>query len=94
RKVNPSFIPERISCHSLRHSKAMHLLQAGVNIIYIRDILEHVSVQTTELYMQELIQKKREALEKAYVDVIPYSDMEKSWEKDRSLLEWLKGLDR
>ena len=43
-------IPENISCHSLRHSKAMHLLQAGVNLVYIRDILGHVYVQTTEIY--------------------------------------------
>ena len=35
RKLNPEVIPEVISCHSLRHSKAMHLLQAGVNIVYV-----------------------------------------------------------
>ena len=35
RYKDPSLIPERISCHSLRHSKAMHLLQAGVNLVYI-----------------------------------------------------------
>ena len=48
--TNNTFIPDDISCHSLRHSKAMHLLQAGVNLVYIRDILGHVSVQTTEIY--------------------------------------------
>ena len=48
RKINPLIIPETISCHSLRHSKAMHLLQAGVNLVYIRDLLGHVSVQTTD----------------------------------------------
>ena len=50
RKINPGIIPEKISCHSLRHSKAMHLLQAGVNLVYIRDLLGHVSVQTTDVY--------------------------------------------
>ena len=34
----------------IRHSKAMHLLQSGVNLVYIRDLLGHVSVQTTEIY--------------------------------------------
>ncbi len=32
---NPSLIPEKISCHTLRHSKSMHLLQADVNLVYI-----------------------------------------------------------
>lgn len=39
RMTNPELIPDKISPHCLRHSKAMHLLQAGVNIVYIRDIL-------------------------------------------------------
>jgi site-specific recombinase XerD len=94
RKVNPALIPERISCHVLRHSKAMHLLQAGVNLVYIRDILGHVSIQTTDVYARADSKQKREALEKAYVDVIPEKNREKSWEKDGSLLEWLKGLDK
>lgn len=49
-KQQPEIIPKKISCHSIRHSKAMHLLQAGVNLVYIRDILGHVSIQTTDIY--------------------------------------------
>ena len=60
----------KISPHSLRHSKAMHLLQAGVNLVYIRDILGHESVQTTEVYARVDSKQKREAIEKAYADVI------------------------
>jgi integrase/recombinase XerD len=59
---NPKIIPERISCHSLRHSKAMHLLQAGVNLVYLRDILGHVSVQTTEVYARADSKKRKEKL--------------------------------
>jgi site-specific recombinase XerD len=40
----------KITNHSFRHSKAMHLLEAGVNLIYIRDFLGHSSVTTTEIY--------------------------------------------
>jgi len=71
RKINPALIPEKVSCHVLRHSKSMHLLHAGVNLIYIRDILGHVSIQTTEIYARADSKQKREALEKAYVEVIP-----------------------
>lgn len=94
RKVNPAIIPEKISCHSLRHSKAMHLLQAGVNLVYIRDLLGHVSVQTTDVYARADSKQKREAFEKAYVDLNPDADKSKSWEKDGNLLEWLKSLGK
>ncbi|MFC4873636.1 site-specific integrase [Negadavirga shengliensis] len=94
RQINPAIIPEKISCHSLRHSKAMHLLQAGVNLVYIRDLLGHVSVQTTDVYARADSKQKREAFEKAYVDLHPRADKSKSWEKDGNLLEWLKSLGK
>ena len=34
RKVNPLIIPTPIFCHVIRHSRAMHLSQAGINIVY------------------------------------------------------------
>jgi len=93
RKINPIIIPEKISCHSIRHSKAMHLLQAGVNLVYIRDLLGHVSVQTTDVYARADSRQKREAFEKAYVDLNPNVANTKHWEKDGNLLNWLKSLN-
>lgn len=89
RDKNPGLIPEKISCHSLRHSKAMHLLQAGVHLVYIRDFLGHESVQTTEIYARADSQQKREAIEKAYVDVVTKEIPE--WVENNDLLEWLKA---
>ena len=94
RKINPGIIPEKLSCHSIRHSKAFHLLQAGVNLVYIRDLLGHVSVQTTDVYARADSIKKREAFEKAYVDLNPSLIKIKSWEKNSNLLEWLKNLNK
>ncbi|GHT36799.1 tyrosine recombinase XerD [Bacteroidia bacterium] len=91
---DPDLIPERISPHCLRHSKAMHLLQSGVNLVYIRDILGHVSIQTTEIYARADSKQKREALEAAYVTVIPDSEEKTSWEKDSELKLWLKSLGK
>jgi integrase/recombinase XerD len=82
-------IPEKMSCHVLRHSKAMHLLQAGVNLVYIRDILGHVSVQTTEIYARADSRAKREALEKAYTEVKPTENP--AWLTNDNLLDWLKS---
>lgn len=42
-------VPQSVSPHSLRHSKAVHLLRSGVPLIYIRDFLGHASVTTTEI---------------------------------------------
>ena len=101
RSEHPDLIPEMISPHVLRHSKAMHLLQAGVNLIYIRDLLGHVSVQTTEVYARADSKAKREALEKAYREALEkaYSDIglttptaQNSWERDPKLKAFLKSL--
>lgn len=70
RKNREVHLPDKSSCHVLRHSKAMHLLQAGVNLVYIRDILGHVSIQTTEIYAKADSRAKREAIEKAYISVV------------------------
>lgn len=92
RKEASHLIPTRLSCHSLRHSKAMHLLQAGVNIVYIRDILGHVSIQTTDIYARADSKAKREALEKAYEDVNPSSNSDKEWERSKDLRDYLRSL--
>ena len=89
RVKNPTLIPEPLSCHSLRHSKAMHLLQAGVNLIYIRDILGHSSIQVTEIYAKADSKQKREAIERAYTNVIPKEAP--LWQTNGDLLEWLKS---
>jgi integrase/recombinase XerD len=94
RQINPELMPENVSCHTLRHSKAMHLLQSGVNLVFIRDLLGHVSVQTTEIYARADSKQKREALEKAYTKLIPEQASQCEWAKNQNLLEWLKSLQR
>jgi site-specific recombinase XerD len=68
----------------------MHLVQAGVNIIYIRDFLGHVSVQTTEIYAKADSNAKRKALEQASKNIVPESKFTKN--KENELLIWLKNL--
>jgi site-specific recombinase XerD len=90
RRISPDLIPDKISCHSLRHSKAMHLMQAGVNFVYIRDILGHASIRTTEIYARADTKAKREALEKAAVQVTP-ENIKGVWEEDADLRHWLRN---
>jgi integrase/recombinase XerD len=80
-------IPDHVSPHVLRHSKAMHLLQAGVNLIYIRDFLGHVDIKTTEIYARVDTEMKRKAIENVYPDIIDSNIPD--WSKDKELLLWL-----
>ena len=68
----------------------MHLLEGGVNLIYIRDFLGHTSVITTEIYAKSNPEIKQKAIEKASPNILPaekYSVKEK-----REMLEWLKTI--
>lgn len=82
-----------VSPHVLRHSKAMHLLQSGVNLVYIRDLLGHVDVSTTEVYAHADERFKREALMLAYPSPSPEPD-KTAWQKNLNLMDWLKSLGK
>ena len=70
--------------------KQCTFFKQGVNLVYIRDILGHVSVTTTEIYARADSKQKREAIEKAYVEVLPKE--EAIWERNENLLDWLRSL--
>jgi len=61
----PGLIPEHISCHQVRHTRAMNLQAEGVSLVWIRDLLGHESVQTTEIYARTASRQRQEAIEKA-----------------------------
>jgi integrase/recombinase XerD len=88
--ANPQLADADISPHTLRHSKAMHLYEAGVPLPYIRDILGHVDLSTTEIYARASTEAKRKALEAAYTDTA--TDDLTEWNQDPGLLDWLTNL--
>ena len=81
-----------VTPHTLRRTRAMHLIQAGVNLIYIRDLLGHVDVSTTEIYARADAETKRKAIENAYEPLTP--DVLPDWTLDASLIGWLDSLGR
>ena len=89
RKKNPIEFQINVTPHVFRHSKAMHLLESGVNLIYIRDFLGHESVATTEIYARANPENKRKAIEKNSEELskgIHFSEKDK-----KDLLSWLKN---
>jgi integrase/recombinase XerD len=90
RTDDPALAASDVSPHVLRHSKAMHLYEAGVPLPYIRDILGHVDLTTTEIYARASTEAKRKALETAYTDIV--TDELPEWNRDAGLLDWLASL--
>jgi len=82
-----------ITPHVFRHSKSVHLLQSGVNLIYIRDFLGHSDCSTTQIYAKADTETRRKALEAAYVDILPTTEFP-DWSDDKNLMDFLITLGR
>lgn len=88
-ETSPDLLPERVYPHILRHSRAMHWLEAGIDLVYIKDLLGHSELLTTEVYAKLNTEMKRKVLDK--VQPVQVSDVE-SWTDDKSLMTWLSEL--
>ena len=92
RLLEPTLIPGDLTAHKIRHTTAMELLSSGVDLIYIRDLLGHSSVITTEVYARTDANLKRKAIEAASKEILPQE--EAKWDNDSNLREWLKSFNR
>ena len=79
-----------MSSATQRHTKAMHLLQAGVPLITVNDLLEHADIKTTEVYLQIDLEMKKKALQKAGSPV----QSRKNARLPEDMLSWLESLYR
>ena len=85
-------VPNKFSPHGMRHSAAMGLVESGVDLIYIRDLLGHTSITTTEVYAKADAAKRREAIEAASKEFVPSEAA--LWEENDGLKEWLKRFNK
>ena len=64
-KKVPSLSEKRVTPHLFRHTTAVHLVAAGVDVTVIRSWLGHADLETTNHYAQANLETKRKALEQA-----------------------------
>ena len=85
---------QAVTPHTWRHTAAVHLLEAGVEVNVIRAWLGHVSLDTTHRYAEITVQMKAEALEACEPPVAASTGPHRTgrWRHDESLLEWLRSL--
>jgi len=88
-----SNINKNIHPHSLRHTRAIHMLEAGIPLVYIRDILGHENITTTEIYAKVSLETKRKALEQVYDFDNKFIKENSVWNTNADLLSSLLELD-
>lgn len=86
----PSLVEKQVSPHTIRHTTAVHLLRAGVDINTIRAWLGHVSLDTTHVYAEVDLEMKAKAL--ASVDISGLKSGPQHNTKLPSLMTFLQGL--
>ncbi|RCX12112.1 site-specific recombinase XerD [Anaerobacterium chartisolvens] len=92
KKINSDLIPDDLSAHKMRHTTAMELVTSGVDLMYIRDLLGHSSVVTTEIYARTDAKLKRKAIEAASKEIVPPEDAQ--WDNNNDLKTWLKNFNK
>jgi len=91
RAVLPSLVRKNLHPHSMRHSTAVHLLKAGVDLVTISHWLGHASVDTTNRYASVDLDAKREAISKIQ-PAGKAAPRGARWRTDPSILKWLEAL--
>lgn len=86
----PSIKNKRVSPHTIRHTTATHLLQAGVDINTIRAWLGHVSINTTNIYAEVNLGMKAKALK--CCEIKEEEKKQKPWKNDKKLMDFLDSL--
>jgi site-specific recombinase XerD len=82
----------RITPHIFRHSCAVALLQAGVDITVIRDYLGHATIATTNRYVASNLKMRRDVLEAFWKRAGLEREPRKRWRPLQKLLDFLESL--
>ena len=89
-KATPGLRRIHVTPHTIRHTTAMHLLQSGVELNVIRSWLGHVSIATTNRYVEIDLEMKAKALKTC--EVADTGVRTKRWRTNPDILTWLESL--
>jgi site-specific recombinase XerD len=94
-KECPAMAQKRLVAHSMRHTTAVHLLQAGAELNVIRSWLGHTSIDSLQPYLDLNLATKREVLESlvnpVFTNLLLHRPGQEA-EEDFNLLDWLGKL--
>ncbi len=85
-------VPARVHPHMLRHSRAMHLYQAGMPLALLTEWLGHANPETTLIYAHADTEMKRHALEKANITTGQSPLPAPFWHDREDIIQRLCGL--
>jgi site-specific recombinase XerD len=89
--IAPSIAKKNVSPHTIRHTTACHLYEAGTDINTIRAWLGHASVNTTNIYTEVSMQTK-EAAVKSLTTNVQDNLVTKKWKLNKGIMDFLKTL--
>lgn len=85
-------VPEKVTPHQFRHSRAMHLYRNGMPLQLLAEYMGHASVVSTQIYAYADVEMKRIALEKCQRKDENVCEEFPEWQMDEEMIKKLYGL--
>lgn len=85
-------VPERVTPHQFRHSRAMHLYRNGMSLQLLAEYMGHSSVVSTQIYAYADTEMKRAALQKCHNNAENIPNEVPQWQADEEMIKKLYGL--
>lgn len=88
-KINECF-PKNVHPHVFRHTKAVIMLNAGIDLFVISQFLGHSNIETSQIYAKITDETKRKMLEKAYFETS--ANQMGDWLERKDIMDFLNNL--
>lgn len=90
-KMECAEVPDKVTPHQFRHTRAMHLYRHGMSLQLLSEYMGHASIVSTQIYAYADTEMKRRAIEKIHGK--PENTELPEWQNDEELIRKLYGLE-